>query len=521
MKRKFLRGKLLVWLLAVMLIVASMTGCGGKDDEEDKDSKSRKEQSVDDEDEDEEEKDSEEDKDSEAVDSKEEEEAEEKEVEEDASKEEETVEKEDEEEKKNIEAEASSEAYDIVVKMVDACQGKVMTKSTLGMEIEMSIGAEGFVMNMDMSMSGDTYASENPYMSYSELVLDMNVLGQAMKETAKSYIVVEDGKMVTYTYMESEGQWMKEDMGMDEVAMKEQQNVSYQFLLNKSEDDFVLDSELHNINGRDAYKLSFTLTGEELQNTMSGVANVEDLMAESGMEDLDMSALTVPAVYYIDAENYRIVGMEMTIEGMNELMADMMDELMAAEGADYSMTFELEKCNISFSNISYDPVEIPALPAEVLALQDGAVSVDVDSDDVFSGEGYTIIKDMTTVTVACPEGWEVSDMQGDYVTFQNADVTQAVCYNLYDVSSREAFVDFVENTEVAGVIDSGRYVEHGVGPVIGEFESMYLNCTDFSFYYAWAPVGDVWMLVTIADMNGEDMDTILNEMLALIVEENA
>ena len=58
-------------------------------------------------------------------------------------------------------------------------------------------------------------------------------------------------------------------------------------------------------------------------------------------------------------------------------------------------------------------------------------------------------------------------------------------------------------------------------PVIGEFESMYLNCTDFSFYYAWAPVGDVWMLVTIADMNGEDMDTILNEMLALIVEENA
>lgn len=515
MKSKFLGKRLLVWLLAVMLIVASMTGCGGKeDDDEDKDSKSRKEQSVDDEDEDEED----EDKDSEAVDSKEEEESEEKDVEEDASKEEETVVKEDEEDKESIEAEASSEAYDIVVKMVDACQGKIMTKSTMGMVIEMSIGAEGFVIDMDMSISGDTYASENPYTSYSELVLDMNVLGQAMVETAKSYMVVEDGKMVTYTYMESEGQWIKEDMGMDEVSMKEQQNVSYQFLLNKPEDDFVLDSNLHNINGRDAYKLSFTLTGEELQNTMNGVANMEDLMAESGMEGLDMSALAVPAVYYVDAENFLIVGMEMTIEGMNELMADMMDELMAAEGADYSMTFELGKCNISFSNISYDPVEIPAMPEEVLALQEGAVSVDVDSDDVFSKEGYTIIKDMTTVTVACPEGWAVSDMQGDYVTFQNADVTQAVCYNLYKVNGREEFVDFVENTEVAGVIDSGRYVEHGVGPVIGEFETMYLNCTDFSFYYAWAPVGDVWMLVTIADMNGEDMDTILNEMLVMIVE---
>lgn len=520
MKRKVLKGKLLVWLLAMMLLVASMTGCGGKDDDEDKDSKSRKEQSADDEDGDDEDdakdedKDSEKDEDSEVTDAKEDEESEEKE--EDASKEEDKV-VEEEDNKGKTEAESASEAYTVVQKMVDACQGKIMTKSTMDMELQMSIVLEGFAIDMDMVMTGDTYASENPYMTYSDLVLNMNAMGQDIVETTKSYTVEENGKLITYTYTESMGQWEKEDMDIDVATMKEQQNVSYEFLSNKDVEEFELDSKLHNVNGRDAYKLSFTLTGDELQNTLNGMSGMEDLMAEAGMEDLDMSALAVPAVYYVDAETYLIVGMEMSIEGMDEMISDMMEDLMAAEGEEYSMSFSLDKCNMIYSNISYDPVEIPALPAEVLAMQGGG-SVDAETEEVNAENTFTIMKDVTAVSVEKPYGWEVSDIQEDYVTFQSPDAYQAVCYNLYKVNGREAFVEYVEETEAAGVIDSGRYVSHGVGPTIGEFETMYLDCTDFDFYYAWAPVGDVWMLVTIADMNGVDMETILNDMLALIVE---
>lgn len=64
MKSKFLSKKWLVWLLAVMLIVLSITGCSGKDDDDDddKDSKSKKELSLDDEDEDDDEDDDEDEK---------------------------------------------------------------------------------------------------------------------------------------------------------------------------------------------------------------------------------------------------------------------------------------------------------------------------------------------------------------------------------------------------------------------------------------------------------------------------
>ena len=57
MKNKLFNKKWLVLLLAVMLIVLSITGCGGKDDDddEDKDSKSKKELSIKDDDEDDEE----------------------------------------------------------------------------------------------------------------------------------------------------------------------------------------------------------------------------------------------------------------------------------------------------------------------------------------------------------------------------------------------------------------------------------------------------------------------------------
>ncbi len=369
MKRKLLKGKLLVWLLAMMLLVASMTGCGGKEDDEDKDSKSKTEQSVEDEDEEEEDA-KDEDKASEVVDAKDEEVAsEEDEKEAEDVSEEEVIVKADNEEKVNTEAEVSGEAYEVVKAMADACQGKIMTKSTMDMELQMSIVLEGFAITMDMAMTGDTYASEEPYMSYSDLVLNMTALGENIVEKTKSYTVEEDGKLVTYTYTDSIGQWDKEDMGMDAVTMKEQQRVSYEFLLNKAESDFTLDSELYNMNGRDAYKISFTLTGDELQNTINGMAGMEDLMAEGGMEDLDMSSLAVPTVYYVDAETYLIVGMEMSIEGMDEMMSDMMEDLMAAEGEEYSMSFKLGKCNMIYSNISYDPVEIPELPEDVLSLQ--------------------------------------------------------------------------------------------------------------------------------------------------------
>lgn len=356
MKRKMLKGKILVWLLAVMMIVASMTGCGGKEDEEDKDTKSKTEQSVDDE----KDEDSEtEDKESEVVDEKEE----------DAAKEEEKVVEEEEDTKETTEVEVTAEVYDVVEKMVEACQGKMMTKSSMNMEVEMSIGVEGFFIDMDMVMNSDTYASIDPFTTYTEMTLDMNAMGQDMSEIVKSYTVEEDGKIVSYAYSSSDNQWFKEVVDIDVATLMEQQKVTYHFLLTKPAEEYVLDSELHNINGKDAYKLSFTLTGAELMETMRGVEGVEELLAEAGMENLDMTALRAPTVYYVDAESYLIVGMEMSMEGMDEMIDKMMTELMAAEGEEYSMSFELGKCNMICSDISYEPVEIPALPEEVLTMQ--------------------------------------------------------------------------------------------------------------------------------------------------------
>jgi len=376
MKRKMLKGKILVWLLAVMMIVASMTGCGGKEDEEDKDTKSKTEQSVDDE----KDEDSEtEDKESEVVDKKEDEESEVvDEKAEDAAKEEEKVVEEEEDTKETTEVEVTAEVYDVVEKMVEACQGKMMTKSSMNMEVEMSIGVEGFFIDMDMVMNSDTYASIDPFTTYTEMTLDMNAMGQDMSEIVKSYTVEEDGKIVSYAYSSSDNQWFKEVVDIDVATLMEQQKVTYHFLLTKPAEEYVLDSELHNINGKDAYKLSFTLTGAELMETMRGVEGVEELLAEAGMENLDMTALRAPTVYYVDAESYLIVGMEMSMEGMDEMIDKMMTELMAAEGEEYSMSFELGKCNMICSDISYEPVEIPAMPEEVLSMQWESVDAGFD-----------------------------------------------------------------------------------------------------------------------------------------------
>ena len=80
---------------------------------------------------------------------------------------------------------------------------------------------------------------------------------------------------------------------------------------------------------------------------------------------MDISSLNVPVIYYIDAENYQIVRVELSLAGMNDMLNDILEQAMAESGEEsYGMTMTIIECEIVCSDISYDPVEVPELPDE-------------------------------------------------------------------------------------------------------------------------------------------------------------
>lgn len=502
--------KLALWLV-MMVLVFSLSACGEKEDEDSKsDRKDRVEENNDKDDEDDD-KSKEDDKDAEDV---------------DASKDDEDKESEDKDKEVVEEPEADEvDAEALIEKLIEISTGSVMTQATNTMEIEMSMSMEGVTIDMDMSSVGKNMIQMNPYMAYTTTEMTMTMMGQQETMVSESYIVTEDGNLMTYMYDESVGYWTKMDSGLSEAELMEQQEAGFDWLKEKPLSDFTVDTQVHNIGGRDAYKVEFTLTGQEMNQSLNGMAGVSDMLEESGMGDLDMSSLNVPAVYYIDAETYQIIQMEMNIEGMGDMMNDMMSSLLGADAATagYQMEFDISKCYVIYSDISYDPVEIPALPAEatettdVMDLEDIEIRDNEATEVQPEGGVYTIEESGAVAKITCPEGWTVVYSAYDSIDIENEETWQEAEFIMYMDVTREDFVAYVEEMIVPELQQyEGIYVSHGAGPQIGDYETMEVLGDGLNFYFAWAPAGEGWIMVSVSEFNGLSLEEALPPILDLV-----
>lgn len=509
--------KLAVWLLMVTLVF-SLAGCSAKEEEDSKDDRTdRVERQEDDADDTKEE-------DEESADSKDAEE--DAEVKED-SKDEAT------EPVEEVVTESEMTALELVEKMMDAMEGKTITSMTNSMDIQMSmaIKADGMSMNMDLNMvaDGENLISTEPYIAYSTMEMTVDMMGQQVVESSETYVLEEDGELVNYTYSGSTGQWQKVNSGMSIDDLMPQMNVGYDWLWEKTEDDFTLAPETQTINGREVYVLGFTMTGDDLQSSMNGMAGFQDMLAESGLDGLDMTSMNVPAVYYIDAETYMVAQMEMNIEGMGEMMDSMMSELLGTEPsmAGYEMDINIGTCRMVYENISYDPVEIPALPEEARMLGSDLPEEEPGEeyeeepyfgDIVVNEDGsYTIEESGAKARVICQEGWTVSYTAYDTISMENDETWMMVDCTMYvDVSSQH-FVDYVETVEVSSAQSAEMYISHEKGPEISGYETIEMICDGIYFYFAWAPVGDGHILVTVVDFDCLGIEEALPAVLDCVV----
>ena len=256
----------------------------------------------------------------------------------------------------------------LAAKMVQATAGKTMTQMTMDMELEMDIDLEqagmAFEMGMDMDYRMNMKMQSDPYAAYGDITLDMNMdlLGQNMdvSETMQMYMVMEDGKLVNYTHADSTGAWERQEAELKDAA----QSLDYSFLKDMIP-EITLDEEKQTLNGREVYVIRLTLTGEQMQRVMNGAGGMQDALGQMGMDgELDMTSLTVPAVFYVDAQSFLPVQIEMEISGMGEMMDSMVSGLLGAGAEGISMKVEIPTCRMVCTNIGFDPVEIPELPAE-------------------------------------------------------------------------------------------------------------------------------------------------------------
>ena len=115
--------------------------------------------------------------------------------------------------------------------------------------------------------------------------------------------------------------------------------------------------------------------------------------------------------------------------------------------------------------------------------------------------------------IICPAGWEVVYSAYDTLNLEHPDTWQMIDYIIYTGTTSEDFAEYVETSEVQSAKDLDMYVSHEAGPAIGSFTTMQVLCESFNVYYAWAPVGECWVFVTVYDFEGLTLDEALKPAL--------
>lgn len=448
-------------------------------------------------------------------------------------------------------------------KMVEALDGRQMTEVNLAMDMEISIAMEGLDMSMDMTIESEALSSTDPYMGYAETETSMSIFGESMTTTVETYTLEENGTVVNYTYDESTDTWTRQDSGMslDDLMPAE---MDYEWITDKDEDELELEEETTKLHGTECYVLHCTITGKEMQEAMGSMSGLTAMFEELGMEELDFSKLEIPATYWIDKETFLPVEIEMTIEGMDEMMDGLMSSLMGQSMEGFDM--EISPITVLYTDISYDEVDVPELPEEAKdaadidsvltdllpeeepiveepvieepAIEEPAIeepaeeaidpALDPNSPEydqtLFNpdiGDGTFVIQESgEAARITVPEGFFCDEEDRSYDTvFLISDdytcVAGLVMFYDYDV---ETFYNDIEVNDVVPSQEGGTYVDHFAGPTIGNAETAAVTYTTTSpTYYARIPTSDHGVVLVIAsDVDGGDLETVMTPLIEAV-----
>lgn len=305
-------------------------------------------------------------------------------------------------------------AAQIVEKMQEAVAQTPCSKMDMAMDMTMSIQAGAdVVVEFSAESSSVTTISQDPLSSYTNATVTLLFDGQPIESVTESYIVSEEGELVSY--ISANGVWTKAATGQSPDAL---QKATFSQELDMR--NAVLDETVSQWNGKEAVCLNVTTTGDQIQDSLDTVMR-KTAGAATGVETLDYSKLTCATVIYLDPVTYLPMAEEITIDGMQDMMAASMEELGAF--------VDVSECKVTATYLSFDPQPEIKVPEDIVKQAEAWTRLTAGEPD--NGDGtFTIYEGSAMIDLVHPEGFEVIDKGYDHVTFRRDDYRQ-ITYTMY------------------------------------------------------------------------------------------
>lgn len=388
---------------------------------------------------------------------------------------------------------------ELITRMVEAAEGTVVTQSDCVAVLNLRQGDELTGRDFKTSYITHNRYDKESYRASSETKFSVN--GEP-GIAAKYHLVEEQGILYHYAWDEEYG-WLKSE------ACFEKEDIARNFVSSMNlENAEILGLETKDIrvDEKDAYKLSLKLKD----------AKIRELLFDSGIKyclkgkeyaSVDLSDVAVTMDYYVDPETANVLKVEAKLEGMQNFIRYWLEYKLDDMVEETIRLTKLPDCTLVYDNISYDDIELPQM-----SFEDKKNSVWIHQKD----ETYTIRMLDCEVDITWPQGWYGAIEDRDLLMIYRADDKINRCFYFDIYVDEQAMYDNYIVTAVEGYKEMGIYVSHKEGPDIGDFRTYEILLENGVVTYAFAQIGDIWLIVNVEDATSSRLDKSLPEVLETV-----
>lgn len=400
------------------------------------------------------------------------------------------------------------------------------------------ISSEGMTVNMGMEMDLTLDMIQSPMKGHLLGEVSLSMLGEEYSTSVETYVEESDDKLVTYTSAD-EGDWEMSEEDLDENDLTSFVDGSIYSAIADGDIEAELAEETEVVNDKDAYVLTFTLEGEQLEEVMNdSFAQLSE--TDVLPEDTDWDTVSADSTLYLYKESGLPARLEMDCKDLGQAM---MASMMGAEEME-DVTIEVNQFDITVNIPQYDNVVDFDIPEEAKGASDAdsteedALSefeeefsdleseaeeeeeIEEDIEDSQEEDGFVTVTSGTlevtdgvnTATVGIPEGFtSLTQISERYV------VAQAQSYaddaSVYFASWYDTPDEYLEDAVSTDYMDED-YSDVEVGDTqtvtVGEYEVLYRTMdyvldgdTYFHEYFCCAEVGGEFLAVEIECVYGE------------------
>ena len=406
---------------------------------------------------------------------------------------------------------------DVLLRLTQYVDGRTPTSTAVAIDFTMASELNGEPAAISVSVENKTLIASDTN-SYSEGEFSYTINDKEVRSNAQVYNFAEDGKLLTFTHMDSTDRWYK-----TEAAIPEQQSESapakaetddaavvipelYSFLL--------LEEGTQTLGDVEVYLLTGSVEGEDCAELLQQLPVLSALTARlqnADLSSLDFSALTADISVYLNKESCAPVQIEITVNGLNLLITDIMGMLPAQSAALLGSSVTTEPVRMVLSDIGFEPVTIPEVTEEM------RIKAALDGFHPDQGDGTFVLHQYTdAVKITAQSKWSITQLGHSYAAFHNPDKTRSAFYELYENTTAEEFITLVKNGMVPALEAQDLTVTTADSEAIGDYQTYSICADGMNIYLAYRTVGNYLLGIYAEDSTGASLTSVLTPLLEAV-----